>query len=194
MARAKVFRPLAVELGWIIFEWNRLHEALAELFADLIDIDHEPLGFSIWYNTINERAQRDMLRAAVTTIRKHATGRKLTQLDEISWILGQLNELSGRRNNAIHSPLVFINDHHNESMEIMPHYFFGNPRATELRDKSLLGEFKWYRDHLSLLAGHAEDLNFAITFDSYSLPERPQLLPRGHYRTAAKPRQRSMSK
>jgi len=33
------FKPLAIELGWIAYEWNRLHEALGELFADAMGAD-----------------------------------------------------------------------------------------------------------------------------------------------------------
>ena len=34
--RVRVFRPLAIEIGWLAYEWNRLHEAMAELFADIV--------------------------------------------------------------------------------------------------------------------------------------------------------------
>jgi hypothetical protein len=35
-ARARAFRPLAIELGWLVYEWNRLQEAIGELFADVV--------------------------------------------------------------------------------------------------------------------------------------------------------------
>jgi hypothetical protein len=40
-------------------------EAMAELFADIVTEGKVHIGFSIWYSTTNERAQRDMPRAAV---------------------------------------------------------------------------------------------------------------------------------
>lgn len=33
---AKTFQPLAIELGWIVYEWNRLHESLGEIFANVV--------------------------------------------------------------------------------------------------------------------------------------------------------------
>jgi hypothetical protein len=41
------FKPLAQEIGWIAFEWNRLEEALAELFADAISDHQRALDFRL---------------------------------------------------------------------------------------------------------------------------------------------------
>jgi hypothetical protein len=41
------FKPLAKEIGWIAFEWNRLEEALAELFADAISDHQRALDFRL---------------------------------------------------------------------------------------------------------------------------------------------------
>ena len=106
---------------------------------------------------------------------------------DISWILKQLNSLAGKRNDAIHSPLIFITqldaEGEMEGVEILPMYFFGNPRAAGLKDKSLLQEFKWYRDHLGRLAKFAELLHFALAFPDYLWPDRPQLPPVGQFRS-----------
>jgi hypothetical protein len=187
-ARIRAFRPLAIELGWIVYEWNRLHEALGELFADLIAEDRTRIGFAVWYATTNERTQRDMLRAAVKAVNAYAENPKPQEHAEILWLLDELNTLAGRRNTAVHSPLVLITSSDLSQVEIMPHYFFGNPRATELRNKSLPEEFKWYRDHLSKLALFAERLHYSLVFPEFQLPERPKLPPRGHYQSRAKQR------
>jgi hypothetical protein len=179
--RVRVFRPLAIEIGWLAYEWNRLHEAMAELFADIVTLN-VGVGFSIWYSTTNERVQRDMLRAAVEATYR-PQNEKPKQHGDIMWLLNQLNELGGRRNNIIHSPFVFVNDLSVGEIEILPHYFFGNPRATELRDKSLLEEFKWCRDQLSRLAYFAEQLHYAMAFpDDFPWPARPQLPTRDHFK------------
>jgi len=65
------FRPIAAELGWLAYEWNRLHEAFAELFADFMskgDDNHKPIGFAVWYSIPSDRTQRDMLRATIEAV------------------------------------------------------------------------------------------------------------------------------
>ncbi len=68
--RTKVFKPLAIELGWLTFEWNRLHELLGEVFAcvmaeDPVHSTFVATGLAAWHALTNERSQRDMLRAAL---------------------------------------------------------------------------------------------------------------------------------
>ena len=182
--RARVFRPLAIEIGWVVYEWNRLQAAIGELFADVVSKENPRLGFSIWHSlAANERAQREMLRAAVDA----AWPDKRRAHQDISWILTKVDALAGRRNVAIHSPLVFVNEP-SGSIDILPMYFFGNPRAAELKGKSLLEEYLWYRDHLSKLAGFAEILHYAIVFPEYAWPDRPQLLSREESRRRARRR------
>jgi hypothetical protein len=67
---------------------------MAELFADIVTQGTVNVGFSIWYSTTNERAQRDMLRSAVeaTFVRVDTKPR---QHGDIIWLLNQLNELGG---------------------------------------------------------------------------------------------------
>src|SRR6185437_14591741 len=116
---------------------------------------------------------------------------------ETKWILEQLNSLSGRRNVAFHSPLTFINEHTAstaEEIEIVPSYFFGNPHAVKLRDKNLIDEFRWYRDHLSKLASHAEALHYVLIFPEHTLPDRPRLLPREQFLSQGRRRRKSETK
>jgi hypothetical protein len=153
------------------------------------------VGFRVWYALNgNERAQREMLRAAVNSVDAYTEIPKPPEHAEIIWVLKELNTLAGRRNVPVHSPLVFVTDLSAGQVEIIPHYFFGNPRATELRDKSLLQEFKWYRDHLSKLALFAERLHYSLLFPDYALPKRPELPPRGQYQNRAQQRRRKKSK
>jgi hypothetical protein len=35
----RLFRPYANELGWLVYQWNRLQQAMAELFTDLVTPD-----------------------------------------------------------------------------------------------------------------------------------------------------------
>jgi hypothetical protein len=115
---------------------------------------------------------------------------------EVSWVLSKLEALSGRRNDAIHAPLAFISQFGSDenSVEIMPLYFFGNPRATALKGKSLLEEFRWYRSHLEKLADYAESLIFGVKFSDYTWPDRPELTPRGQSGSHAAQRHRNKPK
>jgi hypothetical protein len=200
-AQAKAFRPLAIELGWLTYEWNRLHESLGEIFANVIAGQYLNRGdmvgpaLAAWHTLTNERAQRLMLRAAFNS-RYLPVKPKPKMHGEISWVLGKLEVLAGKRNDAIHAPLAFINvsDLEAEGVEILPFYFLGNPRATGLKDKSLLEEFKWYRNHLEKLADYAESLIFAMKFSDYTWPDRPQLPPRGLFPSRAAERRKSKSK
>jgi hypothetical protein len=178
----RTFRPIAIELGWLAYEWNRLQEALAELFSDFVSKDNLPMGFAVWYSVPSDRTQRDMLRAALE-IAYQKSSPKPQPYSEIVWILGELNSLAGKRNTALHVPLIFVTDVMLDEVEILPKYFFGNPHARQLSGKELIEEFKWYRGHLSRLAHFAEALHYAVTFPDYALPERPQLPPRGRYQS-----------
>jgi hypothetical protein len=180
--KARVFRPLAIELGWIVYEWNRLHAAMGELFADVVSKDNLGIGLSIWNcNSIitNERAQRAMLRAAIDG--RWPGSSKPRAHQDIGWILNKVDALAFARNRAIHSPLVFLINALSGAIEISPMHFFGNPRADELTGKSLLEEYRWYRDHLSKLADFAIPLHFAINFPEHAWPDRPRLLPREQF-------------
>ena len=183
--RARVFRPLAIEIGWLVYEWNRMQAALGELFADVLSKDSIKVPLAVWHSVTQERTQREMLRAAVAAANQLGS-LKPRACEDIIWILKELNALAGRRNDAIHAPLVFINEVGEtgvDSIQILPMYFFGNPRAAQLRDKHLLKEFQWYRDHLSKFADFAGILHYAIIFPEHAWPDRPQLLPRDQFRS-----------
>jgi hypothetical protein len=48
------------------------------------------------------------------------------------------------------------------TLQSMPLYFLGNPRATKLQDKDLLKEFAWYRSQANALAHFAEAMHRAF--------------------------------
>ena len=180
----RAFRPLALELGWLVFEWNRLQEAMCELFADFSH-DRE-IAFAVWHTAQSDRAQRKMLRAAVEADQLSAPS-QVRFREDIHWLLEKIDALAGRRNGALHVPLVFVNHIKNGGFEVHlePMGDSGNPHALDLLGKPLLPEFTWYRDHVGKIASFADSLHWAWRFSDHDppfpWPDRPQLPSRGLY-------------
>jgi hypothetical protein len=194
----RAFRPLALEIGWIVFEWNRLHENLCALFGDFGQ--HRGTAFAVWHSTSNERAQREMLRGAVAADDSSEQVRSTFRAN-VSWLLDQMDRIAGRRNDAIHAPLIFVNHSATGGFEvhIEPDDDSGNPRALELLGKPLLPEFSWYRDHLSRLGSFAGDLHYALRWHDHPAgpfpwPDKPDLPPIGQYGSHAARSRKKKSK
>jgi hypothetical protein len=111
---ASEFRPYVTALGQFALAWSDMQESLGALFWTLMSphsvegavAHHEPLF--VWYAIRSDRSQRDMLKAAVN----HLTidWQRTLLVAETNWIIDRANELEDRRNDAIHSPLVFAKD------------------------------------------------------------------------------------
>ncbi len=177
------FRPFANEVGWIAYEWNTLHEKLADLFADISTADRK-MSYAIWYSVPSDRLQRGLLQVALEAITVGEDD--LFRLrDDTLWILDQFSCLADKRNGAIHVPLAFLQHSGapETDIEVITYHYNGNPHANKLKGKPLLGEFRWYSDHLARLAAFADGLHSAWTFsaENYPWPHRPQLPSRGHY-------------
>ena len=136
-------------------------------------------------------AQAEMLRSVVS-INKVSKAR---QYDDISWLLNLIDrDIAGIRNDVIHAPMIFVNETTN--IELIPAYFFGNPRARALKDKNLLQEFRWFRDRMARLALFAEGLHHATLLSScnFPWPIRPELPTRDQYRATSIKRRKTKSK
>jgi hypothetical protein len=182
--RRRVFRPVAVELAWLIYEWNRLHAGMGELFAVLVPHESQPVLTAVWHTLTAERIQWDMLKNGAAAAKFLPKGSQ----EDINWLIKQMDNLGGKRNDAVHSPLIFVNDYSAETIDIMPFLFLGNPRARSLflatkKEKTdLITEFGWYRDHLARLATFAQHLAIAIPrHPNFEWPERPQLPTREQF-------------
>jgi hypothetical protein len=168
------FKPLALEIGWVAYEWNRLQETLAELFSDAMGTDSQ-IALKLWHSQRSDLAQREMLRAAA----EHRTAVASTELklvwDAILWVTNEATKLSGKRNDALHVPFVFVT--HADKIEVLPLFFFGNQKARKLAaSRDLLKEFEWYKNSLAVLADYAMSLHYAISApEHFPLPHRPVL-------------------
>jgi hypothetical protein len=181
-AKEQAFKPLATEIGWIAFEWNRLQAALAELFSDALNVSdvHETktsIGFNVWHSVRSDLTQREMLKAAASSREVTATPERRPVWTAIEGLVDKITSISHRRNDALHVPLIFVATH--EGYEVETLAFFGSPQAKKLSDKDLLTEFEWYRKSLAVLADHAETLHCTIIdpehFSLQPIPALPTL-------------------
>jgi hypothetical protein len=186
------FKPLALELGWITYEWNRLQETLAELFSDTLGGDPN-IAFKVWHSVRSDLTQREMLRAAVDHKSATATVELKPAWDEALWLIKEATDLSYKRNDALHAPLAFITL--SDKIEILPLHFFGNPKAKKLAPKELLKEFQWYRASGAVLADYAMDLHYSIIApEHFPLRGRPVLPSLGQKATPTRSPRRKKPK
>jgi hypothetical protein len=151
---ARRFRPYAVELGYLIYSWNRLQEVLARLFWQLTGMPDRLTALAVWYAVPSDRTQRDMLRAALEASHEKRLKDFPTARADISWLMKKANDLSVQRNDAVHAPLKF--EQSSRGAKLRSAHLGGHPRALRLRDKDLMTEFRWYADSADALSLFAE--------------------------------------
>jgi len=139
-------------LGRVAHSWNYLQERLGQLFTKVAPTAPHNIMLAVWYSQQNDRNQRRMLRAAINagamSIYKDTI--PTTAADDILWLLKEADELSGRRDQAIHAPACLTTDVNGTQMSAA--YYFGNHIAYNLKDKNLIDEFdvsEWRADQLS---------------------------------------------
>jgi hypothetical protein len=178
------FRPYAIEIGFLLREWNDLQERLLSLFIKLLRWPNQDIGRSIWYAIQSDRSQRRMLLKAASAIYNpsHPTPkvskeeRKKSPFaaalwDEIVWIIETADKLGQRRDAAAHSPVALVLG---DPLEFIARHYHGNPLAESLRGKKLLAEFRLYRKRASVLRQHTEAINRYIAMGKeLPLPHRP---------------------
>ena len=168
------FEPYIVALGKVAHAWNYLQEALGHLFAQVTGFDSK-IPYAIWYSSNDDRTQRRMLRAAIEALPEDHWGSRLpTARDDIIWLINEADKVAIKRNNAIHAPCSMAI--RARGFEIIPAYFFGNPRARSLQDKNILKEFTWYELSADTLTRFARNATTAIASEQSAWPEKP-LMP-----------------
>ena len=192
---AKEFRPYVAALGQLALAWNDLQESLAGVFwttmmngppraGDIVD--HRPLR--IWHAIRSDRSQKEMLRAVISTHYQIDWNRpKFT--DDVRWLLGVADNLENARNDAIHSPLFYVDRSLYGSAfpgkTIAPAAWLSNPRAVSLAKRAdLLAEFRYCRDTAVTLSDFAREMDSALINPRRPWPGRPQLPNRGDGRGA----------
>jgi len=169
------FKPYAIEIGFLVREWNGLQEKLCDIFSTVLGVKNGAVARAIWYAVQNDRLQRKLLQeAAKATFEKQP---KI--LDAILWLVDKTDGIGQQRDNAIHSPVSMIIT---DPREFIALYFYGHPRATTLKGKKLLAEIHLYREKAKILEKYASALEYQIRHqrtrwgdETLPLPEKPSL-------------------
>jgi len=182
------FNDYSLALGRVVHSWNRLHERLAELFAAIGGEREIPVA--VWYSSMNDRAQRNMLSAAIEATQsvpdlskrlykpRYRDGLRWDYRfpgakDDLRWILNEINSLAQHRDNAVHAPvhLIEVGDH----MQMAATTYTQHNRAKNLIGKELLIEFDYYERRSDSYLRFVEDATGAVLYAHFPWPERPSL-------------------
>lgn len=174
------FNPYALAIGQLTLAWNDLHVSLAMLFCTVMGGGFSNPALAIWHSLKSDRAQRDMLLAAMSAALLNGEDQALSE--DIKYICKRADVLEEERNNALHSPLWGIPAQPSHPTKfgaaVVPVVGLGHIRANKLLGKDLLFEFRWCRDSAIALRDYATRLDFAVC-QGRPLPDRPQLPNRG---------------
>lgn len=170
----KAFAPVAVEIGHFARSWNELHEGMGLIFAALFESPFVGMPLACWHSIPDDGAKRRMLRAAVKAwpIRNKQIDKAVKE--EIIWMLKEADALAASRNDALHAPINTMMDMATFQFSVEPNYFYGNPRATNLKGKDLKSEFSAYRAQSDALIGFSRGIRMYLAQAS-PLPSRPGL-------------------
>lgn len=193
--RERAFRPIALEIGRLVYEWNRLHAALGLVFWRVSGTKEMSTALAIWHSTTQDLPQRKMLSAALSGALSHHLLPSGDAFIELEWMLGQINKLGEKRNDAIYSPLAFGIDLEKGTWEVFADWTFGHGRAQRLKDKHLLNEITWYRRCARDFANYTETIYFSLAHPKLEpWPERPVLPTLGQRSDRPRPTHRSRPK
>ncbi len=101
------FNEYVAALGKVAYSWNYLQETLGQMFATVMRPALTPTILAVWFSEPNDRAQRRMLKAAIEAGALFGWPHKIPDCAkaDILWLLKEANELSARRDEAVHAPV-----------------------------------------------------------------------------------------
>jgi hypothetical protein len=171
----RAFAPYVTALGQLTLAWNELHETLALVFCMVMGDGMLNQYLAIWHAIKVDRAQRDILLAAV----RATDGTPYPNLvSDLEWICSKANTVEDARNDALHSPL-WASWYGPGTPIVTPMTGLGHVRAQKLQAKDLLTEFRWCRDAARVLTRFARQLDAAMSHFGSSWPDRPEWPNRG---------------
>lgn len=174
------------QVGRVASEWNALQMTLGWIFERGVQSPKKNILGAIWHSQQSDRNQRRMLRAAVEAgafsdwpipLPKNAE-------NDILWLIKEADELSGRRDEALHSPVALTNTgkRASEEAQVISLWVTGNPLAVRLRGKKLIYELSLSEWRARRLTEYARAIWSAIHVQSSSWPNRRPELSRELHR------------
>ncbi|MFK4727133.1 hypothetical protein ABIE89_008233 [Bradyrhizobium niftali] len=173
-------RRLRYELGSLIQSWSLLNEQLAGLFQQATECSPHVTN-SVWHSIKSDLAQREMLSAALRSrielyeaqVLDNKQRLKVLVLQEYLWAVQEITKFSHKRNDMVHSPIVFRRKATDIEYEARIHDWHGNPRAAKLADKELYQYCRSLTDFTERMGAHLTSL-WQHVHKHGTLPERPQ--------------------
>jgi hypothetical protein len=168
------------QVGRVASAWNDLQMALGWIFERTVQSSGKNILGAIWHSQQSDRNQRRMLRAAVEAGAFSEWPIQLPKKAEsdILWLIKEADSLSGRRDEALHSPVAFANTQKSDSETVKPTSLWavGSPLAIRLRGKELMDELSLSEWRARRLAEYARAMWSSIHVPSSSWPsKRPEL-------------------
>lgn len=171
----RILEPTALELGKLVFAYNRMQDKLNKLYWAMLGFEHGTRADEEWNKLRSDRDQRKLLRDAAKKKVWPKAFETITIREDIEWLLDEVDNVGERRNDSIHASFVMITDGLGTSAASNP--FSGSQRSKNLVGKDLLIEFRWYRQCAETLAQYAQAIQYHVLFtDRYpQFPKRPVL-------------------
>jgi hypothetical protein len=175
----EAWSELALEIGFLVIEWNNLQEHLLLIFQHCLtgSAPDDDRAQAVWHSIQSDRTQREALRAVLKVWTNKTKFSDEAQI-ELDWLIVEANKLADMRNSVIHAPFIpFVSS---TTSSLVPNHMLGNPKAKKLKAaQDLLKEIIWYREKAKTLSDYAIDLFVHLASSKTPLPGRPQLPHRG---------------
>jgi hypothetical protein len=168
----KVIHPHALAVGELSWASNYCLTICNLIYRHLFDKEDWNIAVRTWHTLRSDQAQLALVEAAVLG------NRRLPQFlhGEILWILASAKKLSEKRNDAIHTPIVFLNSR--TRFKLRPSEFSTFPARYErlLKSKSLILIFRKSTGDFLALTGYALSIYLKLANNEQgSLPKRPKM-------------------
>lgn len=153
------------QVGDVVFAFNAAQASLFLVFWQIASRDDIQLALDLWEAQPSDLGQRKILEIQV----RRRVKRKAVK-NALLWAISSMNELSERRNDAVHSDVYADID------RIRPGLGTKRSRAVRLEATPLEDIWQDLRGDLSALANYANDLHWDISGDNaWPSTKRPRL-------------------
>ena len=103
----KEFQPYVKAIGQLLLAWNDLHERLALLFVMSIGGGWVNRPLALWHSVRGDHGKRKMLKVAINELPDTEKGDREKLVEEIIWVLENIDKLKDFRDDAAHTPLYY---------------------------------------------------------------------------------------